>query len=107
MKSRRSYHAATVVKDALFISGGYYNGNLASTEFIHADGTVTNGPNLPVARYGHCMVTLHDGKVIIIGGYPSSLYKNVLVFDPADNSFTTGPSLSYNKRYALYLLGKK
>ena len=84
MKSRRQFHAATVIQDSLYISGGYYGGGLASTEFIHADGTVTSGPNLPEARYGHCMVTLHDSKVIIIGAnWPSSLYKNVLVYDPA------------------------
>ena len=100
MTSRRSIHAATVINDTLFISGGV-DGilKLASTEFIHADGTVTSGPNLPEARNGHCMVTLHDSKVIIIGAnYPSSLYKNVLVFDPADNSYTTRPSMSYERR---------
>ena len=81
MTSRRYYHAASVIQDALFITGGNYMG---STEFIHANGTVTSGPNLPVARHGHCMVTLHDSKVIIIGASsPSSLYKNVLVYDPA------------------------
>ena len=84
MKSRRYEHAATVINDSLFISGGSDGSNLASTEFIHADGSVTSGPNLPVARHGHCMVTLHDSKVIIIGASStSSLYKNVLVYDPA------------------------
>ena len=100
MKARRGGHAATVIQDSLFISGGSDGSNfLNSTEFIHADGTVTSGPNLPVAGYGHCMVTLHDSKVIIIGAnYPTSLYKNVLVFDPADNSYTTRPSMSYERR---------
>merc|ERR1719483_1483503 len=103
MKSRRSNHAATVIQDALFISGGYddSSNDLASTEFIHANGSVTSGPNLPVARNSHCMVTLHDSKVIIIGGYPSSLLeKNVLVFNPAANSYTTGPSTKYNRLQA-------
>ena len=101
MTSRRSQHAASVIQDALFISGGLEGSSLlASTEFIHADGSVTSGPNLPVARYGHCMVTLHDSKVIIIGGYPSSLNQNVLVFNQADNSYTTGPSMSYERRHS-------
>ena len=45
------------------------------------------------------MVTLHDGKVLILGANPNSpsLYKNVIIFDPAQNTFTTGPSLSYNR----------
>ena len=70
------------------------NSTLASTEFIHANGSVTSGPNLPEARRGHCMVTLHDSKVMIIGGYSHS---SVLVFNTADNSYTTGPSMSYSR----------
>ena len=89
MTVSRNSHAATVIHDTLFISGGIggnstHYSTLASTEFIHADGSVTSGPNLPVARNSHCMVTLHDSKVIIIGASsPSSLEKNVLVYDPA------------------------
>ena len=100
MTSRRYYHAASVIQDALFITGGNYPG---STEFIHANGTVTSGPNLPVARHGHCMVTLHDSKVIIIGASsqsPSSLRKSVLIFNPADKSYTTGPSVIYDRIYS-------
>jgi len=104
MKTRRSWHAATVINDSLFISGGHDGSNvLASTEFILADRTVTSGPNLPVARYGHCMVTLHDSKVIIIGASSSSsLYKSVLVYDPSktDNSYTTGPSMKYERQHS-------
>ena len=105
MTTRRSHHAATVKNDSLFISGGSDDSGgislLSSTEFILADGSVTSGPYLPVAREGHCMVTLHDSKVIIIGAYsPSFLMKNVLVFNLADNSYTTGPSMNYNRRYS-------
>jgi hypothetical protein len=99
MKSRRSLHVSTVVKNALFITGGWDGSrDLATTEYIYANGTVQSGPNLPEARWGHCSVTLHDGKVMILGaGLLSSLYRNVIIMDPADNSFTTGPSQSYVK----------
>ena len=107
MKSIRHSHAAAVIKDVLFISGGVYNSQLASTEFIHANGTVTSGTDLPLARQGHCMVTLHDDKVMILGAEsPHSLTKNVIVFDPADKShssfyaYTTGPSMSYPRNMA-------
>ena len=102
MTSRRSSHASTVVKNALFITGGYDGSSrLATTEYIYANGTVQSGPNLPEARYGHCSVTLHDGKVMILGAFrPSSLNRNVIIMDPADNSFTTGPSLSYDREHA-------
>ena len=99
MTSRRDEHASTVVKDALFITGGSDGSStLASTEYIYANGTVQSGPNLPQARSGHCSVTLHDGKVMILGAqFPLSLRRNVIVMDPADNKFTTGPSLSYER----------
>lgn len=72
---------------------------LSSTVFVYGNGTIETGPQLPEARSGHCMVTLHDGKVLILGANPNSpsLYKNVIIFDPAQNTFTTGPSLSYNR----------
>ena len=102
MKSKRAAHASTVVNNALFITGGYDGSSeLSTTEYIYANGTVQSGPNLPEARYGHCSVTLHDGKVMILGaGGTSSLYRNMIIMDPADNSFTTGPSLSYDRRSA-------
>ena len=99
MNSKRAGHASTLVKDALFITGGFDGSSrLATTEYIYANGTVQSGPNLPEARWGHCSVTLHDGKVMILGAaYPSSLRRNVIIMDPADNSFTTGPSLRYKR----------
>ena len=102
MNSKRYAHASTVVKDALFITGGIDGSSRpATTEFVYSNGTVQRGPNLPAARSGHCSVTLHDGKVMILGAdSPSSLRRNVIIMDPADNSFTTGPSLSYRRVYA-------
>ena len=103
IKSRRAYHASAVSMDALFITGGRdgHNNDRASTEFIHANGTVTSGTDLPLARHGHCMVTLHNGKVMILGSEsPSSLRKNVLIYDPESDTYTTGPSLSYDRRHS-------
>jgi len=99
MKSKRSWHASTVVKNALFITGGWDgSSDLATTEYIYANGTVQSGPNLPVARYGHCSVTLHDGKVMILGAErPKSLRRNVIIMNPADNSIATGPSMKYER----------
>ena len=36
-----------------------------STEFIHPDGSVSPGPSLPDARYGHCQVSYEDTTFII------------------------------------------
>jgi len=102
MTSKRYEHASTVVKNALFITGGWDgSSDLSTTEYIYANGTVQSGPNLPEARRGHCSVTLHDGKVMILGAYyPSSLNRNVIIMDPADNTFATAPSLSYKREHA-------
>ena len=89
MQSKRFHHASVVMKNALFITGGY-DGNfnmLASTEYVYSNGTVQSGPDLPMARNGHCQVTLHDGKVMIMGARsPTSLDRNVIVMDPADGA---------------------
>ena len=91
------------MKNALFITGGVdgsYN-HIATTEYIYANGTVQSGPNLPEARSGHCSVTLHDGKVMILGAdSPSSLRRNVIIMDPGDNSFATRPSMRYKRQFA-------
>ena len=62
--------------------------------------------DLPVGRYGHWMVTLHDGRVMIIGaGDPSSLRQNVLIYDSSTNTFTAGPDTIYSvlQIYVLYI----
>ena len=99
MTSRRNGHASTVVKNSLFITGGHDSSSrLVTTEYIYADGTAQRGPNLPEAIYGHCSVTLHDGKVMILGAdFRSSLERNVIIMDPADNTFSTGHSLRYKR----------
>ena len=69
IKNDRYNHAAVAIAKRLWITGGDTNGPfLASTEYIHLDGTVQQGPDLPFATAQHCMVTLHDGRVMVIGG---------------------------------------
>ena len=82
--SKRCYHKSALVKGALFMTGGLDGSwtTLSSTVFVYGNGTIETGPQLPEARSGHCMVTLHDGKVLILGANPNSpsLYKNVIIF---------------------------
>ena len=102
MKSERYDQATTLVKGALFTTGGHISsGTLASTEFLYPNGTTESGVDLPHYRHGHCMVTLHDGRVMIMSSTnPSSLYKSVIIYDPDKKNFTTGPSLNYKRSYA-------
>ena len=55
---------------------------------------------MPSEREDHCMVSLPDGKVMILGGnngiHPDPFtiqHKRVLRFDPATNTFDDMPSL--------------
>ena len=99
MNNRKAVASTTVINGALLVSGGFNEDYLASSEYIYPNGTVSAGPTMPTGRYSHCTITLHDGRIMLIGGHPlSSNGKNVLVFDPDNNSFTQGPSLLY-KRY--------
>ena len=101
MNSKKRNVAAVEVNNKLFVAGGW-NGDdrLSSTEFISSEGMVTAGPDLPSPRSRHCMTKLPSGRIVIIGGYPSSVGKSVIEFDPITNSFNELPSLS-TERYDL------
>ena len=101
MNTKRYYPSSVVTNKGLWVTGGMNNGGhyLASTEYIYINGSVINGPNLPSARYGHCMVTLPDGNILIMGGYPSSNYRSTSIFNPEDKSFSQGPSLIHIRAY--------
>ena len=97
MKTKRLGPASALVKGTLWVTGGYSGATTDSTEFIHPNGTVAIGPTLPTARDSHCMINLHDKRVMILGGNPPSNKKSVLIFNPADESFTNGPTLLYGR----------
>ena len=95
MKSARRQPAVVAVSKRLWVTGGLLNdGATASTEYIQLDGTVEQGPNLPFAAREHCMVTLHDGRVMVLGGL---FTKRVVIFDPRSNTFTEGPTLLHRR----------
>ena len=43
------------------------------------------------------MVKLHDGSVMILGGYPAIYETKTLVFNPINGSFSTGPELTHGR----------
>ncbi|GDY13288.1 hypothetical protein LBMAG53_21660 [Planctomycetota bacterium] len=82
----RSRHTTTALADGRFlVAGGRVLGGsgtlfdivygTTSTEFRDQSGVTVAGPPLNAARYQHAAVTLHDGRVMVIGGqYRSSLF---------------------------------
>ena len=98
MNTERDFSASALINGGLWVVGGEtYEDYLESTEFIYSNGSAINGPNLPATRSEHCMVTLNNGMVMILGGYQSSNRKSVIIFNPEDNTFTTGPTLLYGR----------
>ena len=94
--------AGAVVNGALWVTGGYkagqgINSYLKTTEFIFPNGTTSDGPDLPEARWRHCMVTLHDTRVMIIGTEGLMDGKSVEIFDPDTNTFSKGPDMMFKR----------
>ena len=103
LKTRRRMAASAFLENQnLFVTGGSLSGfgGLTSTEIVNPDGSVNEGRDLPEYKYRHCMVTMHDGPVAILGGYPSSQFRKVYIYDPSTNSYTEGPSMIFDRREA-------
>ena len=58
-----------------------------STEIIHLNGTITIGTPLPAIRAGHCMVTLNQNEILIIGGYPPRNKKQTMFYNIKSKTF--------------------
>ena len=101
MNTVRNVAASALIGETMWVTGGYQAGiHLKTTEFIHPNGTVTSGPTLPDGRSTHCLVNLHDGRIMILGGHLLSYHKNVSIYDSKNNTFTPGPSLIYDRSHA-------
>jgi hypothetical protein len=71
--------AASVVinRTKLWLTGGYVGNdtgwsNTNSTEFVELNGTIP-GPDLPHVVGDHCLVSLNDTNIILIGGFFDSI----------------------------------
>ena len=100
MTSERGLHRAAQLNGALWVTGGIQRHSedtaLATTELVYPNGTVVNGPKLPTVREKHCMVNLHDNRVMILGGS----VKNVIIYDPTSDTFSDAPSLLFERQHA-------
>ena len=54
---------------------------------------------MPYKVTAHCMVPLHDGRIMILGGFSPSLSheRKVWIFNATTNEFTAGPNMIYSR----------
>jgi hypothetical protein len=95
--SQPRYDAASVVwnNTTLWLTGGHLDtGKTKSTEFVQLTGT-TPGPDLPLKVSRHCLVSLNDTTLLLIGGIlKEGTYSKATFFYNTDhNTWTEGPSL--------------
>ena len=98
MSSARNGHAAVVVDGALMLVGGVLDARAVATTDVLLRGRWSPGPQLRTARVKHAAVALPDGRVLVIGGAPSTEGRTLLasteVVDVAAAAVEPGPRLS-------------
>ena len=95
MSVGRECAAGIVINDnTLWVTGGWYNGYLASTEYVTVTGTML-GPDLPIALSYHAMVAINRTCSMVIGGYsmPNGYSPSTFFYDHNEEKWINGPSL--------------
>jgi hypothetical protein len=91
--------AATLPDGSVLIAGGQRRPGVASDQavLISADGrSVRPVARLGQARFKHVMISLPDGRVLVIGGTSddTKLLDTTEIFSPGTATFTPGPGSS-------------
>ena len=64
---------------------------------------MTAGISLPYKVRGHCVVTLNDGRVMILGGYDGGMVgsygRKVLIFNSTSGTFSDAPDMLTTRYY--------
>jgi hypothetical protein len=100
----KSFGASVVWNSTtLWLTGGYTLSSgweTKSTEFVQLTGTTT-GPDLPIEVKGHCLVSLNDTTVLLIGGNlkDGTTSKATFFYSTDHMTWTDGPSLTIGRYY--------
>ena len=93
--------ASIVINDnILWVTGGSNGVGLASSEYVRMTG-VMSGPDLPMARYGHAMVSINRTFSMVIGGNDGSYSgtSSTFYYDHNEGEWIDGPSLMQARAY--------
>ena len=102
MIKRRAYAAGIAYNNALHIFGGYDFDTttiLQSSEIVKADGSITEGPQLPSTIYLHAIASINSTVSIITGGAGGGYSDKTWYFNHASQEFQPGPNLLKARGY--------
>ena len=86
------------------ITGGSIPGSPSTltTEFLHPNGSITYGPDLPNKRSCHCSAKIDDHRIVLAGARTGTGISgaSTIIYDTTTNTFTNGPDMIYSRCYA-------
>lgn len=104
MITKRISHTATLLNDGqiLVVGGratsnnsGEPSGYLSSSELYNPiTNTWSQTANIHISREGHTATKLPNGKVLIVGGYNSTVLNDCEIYDPTSGNWTNTGSLN-------------
>lgn len=103
--------AASVVKDTVYIIGGYYvasNGNETSSNKVHrynvnTNTYLSNGTNIPVAIDDHVQAVWRDSLIYVVTGWSNTAnVPNVQIYNPSYNTWQVGTPVPNDNFYKAF-----
>ncbi|CAF1130967.1 unnamed protein product [Adineta ricciae] len=100
MSNNRYYHTATYIPSiqSILFAGGYISGNINTYDLFNVTTlTFVRNGTLKYARCAHTATLLNDGRILLVGGYPSM--NQVEIFNPLTFTFSVAANLSTGRSY--------
>lgn len=89
----------TILNDKSILSVGGCDFDYLNITKILFNDKWTSVAELHVPRTNHCITTLHDGKVVVVGGIDNifAICTSVEIYDPKDKKWSIYPSVTKNR----------
>ena len=73
-----------------------------TTEFIHPNSSITQGPDLPNKRSCHCSAKIDDHRIVLAGARTGTGISgaSTIIYDTTTKTFSNGPNMITSRFYA-------